>query len=356
MRQASNTRSAGSVPNKSWQRTAMEKLRKHPSAAEWGQNQLVIEAKDLTDHDSIMNTYFSEILHHQVADRVEEQMQEAQADFVTTTEMEASKERSVWRVEDTAKLEVKLLLKKVDTSLPRFANTVASILRMKYGPLHTSLLINDQILLEWNTGSLVIPEHYNGVNQRYPIMTSVLHRVNRVSLISYDTKDETDLIFQAALSKVDILNALVQVIAKYNGQYFYHAIVRNCQTFVTDALKAMGCENVPEFQGELRTYFQNLKQGRCLKSYDNHAALDTYVRERVLDPPQGRELSTQEKEYLLGQYFQFHISELTEAEQPQDDWACPVRGCQMSNLEALIGEEAMLMHQFLHIEPENPED
>lgn len=322
-------------------------------AAGWGHNQLLIEAKDLTDLDSIMDMYFSDILHHQVSEMVDEQIQEGQAEFVTTTEVEASKERSQWRVEDVAKLDVKLLLKKIDTPLPRFANSAASILQMQYGPLHTSLLIGNEILLEWNTGSLVIPERYDGINQRYPIMTSVLHRASTVSLIKYDPKDETDLIFQAALSKLDILNGLVRVIAQYNGQYFYHAISRNCQTFVIDALKAMGCENPPEFEGNLRTYFQDLKAGRCQTSYANHAALDQYVQDRVLNAPAGRELSTQEKEYLLGQYFLFHMNGLTEAEQPEN-WACPVRNCQMVNLETLIGEEAMTMHRFLRIE--NPED
>lgn len=248
-----------------------------------------------------------------------------------------------------ARLEVKLLLKKVDTPLPRFANTAASILRMEYGPLHTSLLINDQILLEWNTGSLVIPERYDGVNQRYPIVTSVFHRVNTVSLIRYDPEEETDLIFRAALSKVDILNALVNVIARYNGQYFYHAISRNCQTFVIDALKAMGCENPPEFQGSLRTYFQNLRAGRCQRQFADHDSLDRYVTERVLNAAPEREMSVQEKEYLLAQYFLFHIRGITEAERPEE-WACPVGGCQMGELEALVGEQVMEMHRFLRIE------
>lgn len=92
---ASSGKSSGSVPNKSWQRTAMEKLRKHPSSDDWGHNQLAMEAKDLTDHDSIMSTYFSEILHHQVLERVEEQQQEREAEFVTSTEVQASRERYV---------------------------------------------------------------------------------------------------------------------------------------------------------------------------------------------------------------------------------------------------------------------
>lgn len=345
-------RGGRSVPNKSWQRTAMEKLRKHPMTAGWGNNQLVMEAKDLTDYDSIMERHFSEIFHNHVAQRVDEQLQEDRGEFVTTTEEQAGIRRSIWRVEDVAKLKIKLLLKRIDTPLPGFASRAASILQMAYGPLHTSLLINDEILLEWNTGSMVIPEVYDSIDrhQRYPIATSVLHRVSSVSLISYDAKDETELMFQAATSKYDILYALVQVIAQYNGQYMYHAISRNCQNFVIDALKAMGCENPPQFQGNLGNYFRSLKAGRRQQDYEDHATLDHYVEERVLNLRPGREpLSTQEKEYLLSQYFMLHMSQITEAEQPKR-WVCHERNCQMANLEELIDEEAMTMHKFLHIE------
>lgn len=345
----SNAKSRLPVPNKSWQRTAIEKLKKHPSFTECGQNQLAIEAKDLIDPESIMNTYFSEIVHHPVADRVDEQVQESESVFVTSVEVEAGKERSIWRVEDTAKLEVKLLLRGVDTPLPNIARKAASILQMEYGPLHTSLLINGEILLEWNTSSLVIPERYDGMNQRYPIMTSAMHRVNTVSLITYDPKDETDLLFQAARSKIDILNALIRVISRYNGQYYYHTLSRNCQTFVVEALKAMGCENPPQFEGRLLSYFQKLKAGNCQPEFETHNELDQYVVENVINAPAGTRLSSQEKEYLLGQYFLHHIRGLTEAEEPEQ-WACPVGNCQMKNLEAHVDEHTMIMHKFLHIE------
>lgn len=334
--------------NRSFQRTAMDKLRRNRFYADRGENELATLAKELTDQESIMNVYFSEILYQPVAERVDEKMEEQEAEFVTSSEENASRERSIWRVEDTAKLEIKLLLRNIDTEMPGIARKAAALLRMEYGPLHTSLLINNTVLLEWNTGSLVEPERYDGINQHYPIMTSAIHRVSTVSLIKYDPKDELELMFEATRSKLDMLKALVKVISRYNGQYIYHAISRNCQTFVIDALKAMGCENPPTFQGNLHAYFENLKAGDCQPQFDNHRALDQYVREYVTDP-QAEGLSSQEKEYLLGQYFLYHIPGMTEVEN-LEEWQCPVENCQMENLEMKIDEETMILHRFLRIQ------
>ncbi len=338
--------------NKSFQRTAISKLKKlsDPEYREYGENQLALEAKDLTDPESIMNIYFSEIAYQPVAERVDEKLQESDSEFLTSVEEKAGKDRSIWRVEDTAKLEVKLLLRQCNAPMGKLARTAASILQMEYGPLHTSLLINDSILLEWNTSSLVVPERYDGSNQHYPIMTSALQRDKHVSLIHYSADDEVDLIFQATKSKLNILNALIEVISRYNGLYFYHTITRNCQKFVIDALQAMGCENPPKFEGNLQTYFKSLKAGNCQPEFTSHEELDHYVTENALNS-QERQMSSQEKEYLLGQYFLFHIPNMTEAEQPEK-WTCPIENCQMSNLEMHIDKEKMIMHRFLHIHQE----
>ena len=354
-----NRKGTSAIPNKSFQRTAIEKLRKHPSCLEieygddyeYGENEIATMAKGLTDPETIMYTHFSQMIHHPVAVKFDEQMEEAESELVTSAEEDARRKRSIWRVEDAAKLEVKLLLREIDSQLPVITRTAASLLNMEYGPLHASLLINDELLLEWNTGSLVVPERYNGDSQRYPIITSATHRVSRVSMIKYDEKDELNLIFEATRSKLDMLNGLIKIISRYNGQYFYSAISRNCQTFVIDALRAMGCENPPKFEGNLQRYFKSLKAGlgEYQPEFDGHDELDRHVKETIINPQHGAgAVSTQEKEYLLGQYFIFHIREMTEAEEP-DTWECRKRECQMKNLEANIDEQSMTMHRFLNI-------
>ena len=340
------------VYNKSFERTAISKLKKlpDPSYREYGENQVALEAKDLIDPTSIMDRYFSEIVHNLLEERVDEKLQEeANSEFVTSVEKEAGRERSKWRVEDAAKLEVKLLLRQCNgASMGRLARTAASLLHMEYGPLHTSLLINNSILLEWNTCSLVIPERYDGANQHYPLMTTAFQRTDHVSLIRYNPEDEVDLMFQATKSKLDILKALIDVISQYNGLYYYHTISRNCQRFVIDALKAMGCKNPPKFEGNLQAYFERLKAGSCQPEFTNHEELDHYVIANVLNSQNERPLSSQEKEYLLGQYFMFHVPNMTEDEQPER-WRCPERDCQMNKLEEHLEEEKMIMHQFLHV-------
>lgn len=338
-----------SASNKSFQRIAVNKLRKHRVHGEKGENELSILAQELTHQEYIMNKYFSEIGYKLAGARVDERLEEAGSEFVTSTEEAAKTERSIWRVEDAAKFEVKLLLRKIDSQIAGFARTAASLLKMEYGPLHTSLLINDEVLLEWNTSSLVEPESYDGINQQYPIMTSALHRVSSISLIKYNPDDEIDLIFEATKSKLEMLNALIQVISRYNGQYYYHAIHRNCQTFVIDALKAMGCEDPPKFQGDLRGYFDSLKAGNCQPQFRDHNALDCHVIASVTSPTEGQgRLSSQEKEYLLGQYFLYHIPWMTESENPEE-WTCPILHCQMEKLERHIDEQSMIMHRFLRI-------
>ena len=329
----------------SFQRTAIKKLRKHQDYTSYGENQLAIVAKDLTDPDSIMNVYFGEILYKPVSLRVDEKMEESDAEFVTSDEERGSKDRSIWRVEDTAKLEVKLLLRKINAPSSGIIRTLASVFLMWYGPLHASLLINNTVLLEWNTSSLVIPERYDGTH--YPIVRSALHRENSVRLAEYNPDDEIDLLFKATKSKLDILSALIKVISHYNGKFYYNARQRNCQTFVIDALKAMGCENPPKFEGNLVEYFKSLKAGRAQPEFTDHTELDEYVKANVMGSDD--RLSTQDKEYLLGQYFEYHIRGLTESEHPEG-WSCPIANCQMKNLEIHIDEKSMVMHRFLHID------
>ena len=336
----------------SFQKTAIDKLKKHPSFQNYGDNQLAIEARDLTDPESIMNMYFSNIIYHPVDVRVDEKMEEEDTQMLTSLESAASKDRSLWRVEDTARFEVKLLLRRIDTSMPRFTNRAASLLQMQYGPLHTSLLINDELLLEWNSSSLVVPERYDGTNPRYPIVTSAVRRQSTVTLETYNPNDEVDLLFKATASKIDLANALIRVISRYNGRLYYDAIRRNCQTFVNDALRELGCENPPSFTGSLGEYYQRLKEGITQQpDFRTHSELDRHVSQYVTERngEDTAELSSQDKEYLLGQYFEFHIREMTDHEDP-DRWTCSEQKCQMGNLERHIDEKTMLLNRFIRTE------
>lgn len=342
--------SSSTISTSSFQKTTVEKLRKLTEYEDYGENQLATEAKDLTNPQCIMDVHFSIIVYEPVSVRVDEKINEPRMEFLTSEESEASERRSKWRVEDTAKLEVKLLLRSINAGQSGLTGALASLFRMDYGPLHASLLINNQVLLDWNTSSLVIPERYDRTNREYPMVTSVLHRENSIAIQRYDPKDEIDLIFQATRSKVDLLNALIQVISRYNRTYYYHPIYRNCQRFVVDALEAMGCENAPQFKGNLAAYFEKLKVGSPQLNFRSHAELDEYTKANVTrKTEETQELSSQDKEYLLAQYFQYHMREISGSQNP-DQWQCTEENCQMKDLDRHIDDQAMVLHQFLQTE------
>ena len=330
----------------SFQMFAIKKLKDHPDYQDCGGNEAAETARDLTDRECITNRFFSAISTGLAEIRIDEKIEEGNTELVTSAERKAAEERSTWRVEDTAKFEVKLLLRHIATPMAGLMRTGAKLLKLWYGPLHSALLINDTIFLEWNTSSFVIPEEYDE-NLNYPIVTSVLHQESQIAAPKDIRTDEIDLIFTATEKKQEILNALVRVIARYNGQFIYNAIRKNCQHFVTEALEEMGCKNVPKFEGELKEYYKKLEAGRAGTDFeDNHGNLDKYVADNIL-VEENQKLSTQHKEYLLSQYFEFHIKEMTSSPNPEE-WTCSFgASCMLAELENCIDQEAMLMHKFI---------
>ena len=339
-------------PDSSFQMTAAKKLKKHPDYRDSGENERTRKAAELTEKDKIMSRYFGHISTDLADIRISERLvvEDAQYDKFTPQEREDAQDRAKWRVEDAARLDVKLLLRHINTEMSGLTRMGSKILNMWYGPLHAALLINDSILVEWNTSSLIIPDdEYDRSDLRYPFATSVLHHDNGVEEPRDVRGEEIDLIFTATSQKLEILNALVRVIARYNGQCYYHAIRNNCQQFVIEALREMGCENLPDFKEELGEYYRKLESGRAGTDFEDHSNLDRYVKENILDAEERQRaaISTQHKEYLLCQYFEFHIQEMTAAENA-DEWQCSRgRECKMGELESCIKTENMLMHKFL---------
>ncbi len=342
---------ARQVPSSSFQITAVKKLKNHPDYKQCGENECSRRAAELTNKERIVSKFFSAISTGLAEMRIGERISEDSTQFsdLTAQEQVDARERARWRVEDAARLEVKLLLRHVQIPMASLTKFGAKILNLWYGPLHAALLINDTILLEWTTNSLVIPnDDYDPDDMNYPMATRVLHNTGSVEQPQDIRSEEIELIFAATSQKIETLNALVSVIAKYNGQFYYDAIRKNCQHFVVDALNEMGCENVPVFKAELGEYFKKLEAGRAGTDFEDHSKLDKYVNENILeaDEQQRKTISTQHKEYLLCQYFEFHVREMTG--QNVDEWQCSQGdACRMAELESCIQTETMLMHKFL---------
>ena len=345
-------------PTKSCVPEVMQKLREHPDYQDPCfeiQNHLKMEAEDLTDTERLQNRFFSTITDRLVEERIIEKELERSDDLATTYERGA---RAINRVEDAARIQVKLLLRYVDrqTSSPRFIGKLASLLKMEYGPLHASLLINNEILLEWNSSNLVIPRIVDpdAIECMGPTLVSAavpgIRQIQRELLRPFKEYDEMELIFDAVMKKSEILQSLAKVVVKYNSHYYYHVIFRNCQNFVLDALAAIGCKDkAPQFNGNLKDYFAHLKRNGQVKEtdFETHEELDAYVREN-----HGK-LTQENMEYLLAQYYIFHMQSIAkskdreQAAQHQQAWNCG-GDCMMNYLEVKVDEKLLMVHRFLH--------
>lgn len=339
------------MPTKSCIPEVIKKLRRHP---DYQDPSLVLksEAEDLTDTDKIMDRFFSSMTHELVHDRIKDRAEEMNVDLTTTYERKAQTTRAINRVEQVARFEVKLLLRYVNRRTsppPRLIGRLASALQMEYGPLHALLLINNEVIIEWNSSSLVIPKFIDPdtiVEHTGPVLVSatipdIMHIQRQLSK-PFEDYDEVDLILEAACKKSELLRKLAGIIARYNSHYYYDIIFRNCQNFVLDALTAIGCKNKPEFSGNLRNYFTHLKsKGRVMASFETHDQLDAYVRKNHTT------LTKENMEYLLAQYCLFHMQRVMKSGE-LEDWDCKDRDCMMDFLEAKIDETLLIMHQFLH--------
>lgn len=336
-------------PQKSCVPEVIKKLRRHPDYQdECFENHLKTEAEDLTDAERIMEHFFSSITHEMVHNRIKQK--EAESELETS---QVRRARAIHRVEEVAQFQVKLLLRYVDkrTSPPKFIGKLASALQMEYGPLHASLLINNELLLEWNSTSLVIPKFIEPHStDTGPVLVSAtvqdVMQIQRQLSGPFEAYDEVELIFDAACEKSKLLYNLAKVIARYNSSYYYDVIFRNCQNFVLDALTAIGCENKPEFKGNLRQYFTHLKtEGRVKAAFETHQELDAYVRQYHTT------LTQENLEFLLAQYYLLHMQKVMRSTDLAD-WNCTDADCMMEFLEAKIDEKSMAMHRFLQTDPE----
>ena len=326
----------------------IKKLKNHPCYKDAGENELRQEAEDLTDADKIMERFFSSITYKLVNDTFTDYQEDSERELLTTYEKKLQTARSEARIEDVAKFQVKLLLRHVDgiQPPPKVIGKIAAILNMEYGPMHASLLINDEILLEWNSSDLVIPRFIDPREKPVLVAATVKghHKIQRHLSMPFQNYDEVQLMFDAASAKIELFNKLSVLIASYNSAYYYHTIFRNCQTFILDALAAIGCKEKPEFSDKLKEYFVQLKKkGKVKGEFHTHKELNTYVKENIA------RMSPANLEYLLAQYYLLHIESIRKCNNPEN-WQCSDEGCLMPLLEAKIREQDLIMNQYLQRE------
>lgn len=202
-------------------------------------------------------------------------------------------------------------------------------------------LVGD-VILKWNDTSLVVP--HNAEHDDQLMKAAVRHMTDWVSFTSeevprvqeairtLDYQKQIELICHVAAEKQHLLDSLVEVIVMYNHQYYYDLIRQNCQHFVTDALQVLGVNKPIKFTGGLSEYFHGLKRGKShslLSKFTNHSHLDRYVME-IKQNGEVDKLTKSDLEYLLAQYFQYHLEQKSKLQLENRNadisgWCCEVR-------------------------------
>lgn len=308
-----------------------------------------------------MSDYFSSLVEGPAAAAVEENVSEGKCDFTTTCEVTMAQERGEDRFTKLCDLPLKLILTPIRVR-GRVVSKFASLLEMQFGPLHAALQVGD-VILEWNDTSLVVPHYAEHDDQL--MKTDVRHLTDwvtftggevprvREAIRKLDYQTQIELVYHVTSEKQRLIDNLVDVIITYNRQYYYDIIRKNCQHFVADALKALGVNQPIEFTGGLGEYFKALKSGRSLvlhTRFTDHCHLDSYVREKRENGEMG-DLTKNDLEYLLAQYFRYHLEQKTRMQRDSKEaelsgWSCAVKGCCMAMLEESIDFKSLRIHNF----------
>ena len=333
----------------------VNKLKRIPEFQNLTREELLSKATELTDPEKIWSLYFSGVILDPAREHIEKVLEQ-------DVELNGpGAGPSISDVQHAAKVPIKLRLRPIRASA-RYGiqNSFISLLFEHYGSVHASIIVQDMIVLEWNTSSLVIPtgKPIQPNLSQNPLLSKATNKtisLNQPASIPQGTngtvsqdrppftvEDEIEYEFEASAAKKDHVDKLIKVIVKYNRNYGYHPIFRNCQKFVVDALKALDYPINPNLERHLGDYFNALEK-KCKKlKFDSHSDLDVYVDKRL----KSSTASFPEIEYLLSRYFLFHVTSMTESDNPER-WVCPERGCCVTQLERRLDLENTIARQIL---------
>lgn len=316
------------------------------------------KAKEIISKESLM-CYFSELIENCAAGVIDEKLSEPDPESLTPKELDKAKERGEHRFAHLCDFPLRIVLTPLSRG-GRIVSQFAELLEMQFGPLHASLQVGN-VILEWNDSSLVVPHFCEPEDpllqadlqhlSNWAEFTSTQHDKVRKAVTTSDYQKQIELVFHVTAEKHRQLETLVDVIIRYNELYYYNLIDRNCQHFVTDALKALGVEKPINFTGGLGEYFEALKKGRSSSvqaQFASHAELDSYVSTKEGNVEINK-MEQNDLEFLLAQYFRFHLeqkSKLQDQNADLRDWACKEPACCMQRLEKQIRFERLRIHNF----------
>ncbi|XP_064387005.1 uncharacterized protein LOC135335442 [Halichondria panicea] len=313
-----------------------EKLRNLERYRHLGGPELKDEVKSLTNVDTILNTSFSHLVEETLLEELAELDENPDGEFVNPTEVVKAKSRQKRRSIDVALIPLKITVRDLRSNrkAQRLLETVTDIFKHKefiYGAKHVSLTVGN-VVLEWGIENLVVPyweseQNESSLNSDERDITALSpHNAEATAALELEPRllpieDEMKHLFYRTGEKRKVFQRLAEVISQYNRTYYYDVFSRNCQTFVIDALKALGISNKVSIKVEESERMQQLrvrKSGEIPDIFSKHEDLDIFIGEKSqewLD-----KLDPESLEYLQLVYSQFH----------GDNTGCHVTGCRLN--------------------------
>lgn len=313
----------------------VEKLRNHEDYKTKSHEELRQKAKELTDVDELRAdfSHLTDLPFEQYAGEI---AVEADVFLYHPREKQQAKNRAVKRLCPPS---IKLYLFELKRPVTRFFSRFSKLFALQYGPLHAAIQVDD-VVLQWGTSSLVIPDRYDPAdpvfltdvnsNTAAAQVATALQTCVSDSFGQIDYNEQIELQFDLAVNVEEMIDKIKAVIVNYNKYRYYNVILCNCQSFVDDVMKAIGVKNVPQnLTGKLKGYFKQLttdKSKALLSDFPTHESLDEYVATQDLPC-----LTQHDKEYLLCLYFQFHLEAMKTDKDSEEE--CQVPGCLMARIE-----------------------
>ena len=207
-------------------------------------------------------------------------------------------------------------------------------------PLDVRLQVGEYEL-DWNIVGLVIPKpvqakHFQPVLSLCPTestwSTFVKERRAKVNeaIERMDTNLQTQLIFEFVAKRHELLSAVIEMIIDYNRHKEYNEMRLASNHFFTEICKTVGIPST----GTVECLQQLGHSQYATSRFTSHLQLDNFVID-LNWANQTASLPQVDVQYLIAQYFHFHVAKWEEMKRPKH-WTCSVQNCQLYELEKLL--------------------
>ena len=308
------------------------KLRRQPMFEELSQDEIERTSEILGEIEPFRQRYFSNLIEV-TSTKVIREVNHDQLHAASVSRRDL-KQRSNMRFEQLLDVKMQLLL--------RASNQQRSWFRfLSSTPLHCALQVGEYVF-EWNESSLVIPVDVSSAHDEPVLFSPIQERSEWFSSVQSDKRKikdsiskndyemQIDLHFKWTEAKEQIILAFVDKVIQFNRYKTYHSRNCNSQSFVNEAMVALGIKTPPKLSSTIKEHVNELGRGmarRELKGISSHDSLDAAVNSH------SPSLSKLEVEYLMAHYLLFHMDDFERRRQPDKKWECPFVTCKLSVLE-----------------------